>query len=57
VTLCGAWRDLDLAALAAKVGPTYSLWNRRTRCRLTEGCAGWNRFYSSGRGRLEPMRD
>lgn len=44
-TACSAYRDLDLDALREKVGGAYSLWNRRCRCRLTPGCAGWNRFY------------
>ena len=44
---CRIYRDIsqdDLRALSAKVGPEYSLWNRRCRCRLTEGCDGWNKF-------------
>lgn len=44
-TECGQYRDLDMAGLRAKRGGEFSLWNRRTRCRLTEGCSGWNRFY------------
>lgn len=35
----------DLERLAAKVGRDYSLINRRTRCRLKQGCEGWVRFY------------
>jgi antitoxin component of MazEF toxin-antitoxin module len=35
----------DLVTLAERVGLGYSLINRRCRCRLTEGCDGWNRFY------------
>lgn len=31
-------------ALAEKVGPEFSLIDRRCRCRLTPGCDGWNRF-------------
>lgn len=46
---CGGSRWLDLPALIAIVGPDYSLLDRRCRCRLTPGCAGWNRFrYSAG---------
>ncbi len=41
---CKEWRDLDLLALRDKVGGSYSLLNRRCRCRLTPGCTGWNRF-------------
>ena len=41
---CRECRDVDLQALAAKVGPEYSLIDRRCRCRITPGCVGWNRF-------------
>lgn len=41
---CNAYRDVDIPALLAKVGPNYSLINRRCRCKLTPGCNGWNRF-------------
>lgn len=41
---CKAWKDIDLVALAEKVGADYDLWGRRTRCRLTPGCEGTNRF-------------
>ena len=44
-TTCGKEKAVDLPALAAKMGGEYSLWNRRCRCRLTEGCRGWVRFY------------
>lgn len=43
-TLCGAHDVIDLEALREKVGGSYSLWNRRCRCRLTPGCDGCNRF-------------
>jgi hypothetical protein len=43
---CRANRDIDLEALAAKVGSDYSLWNRRCRCRMMRHCKGWNRFRS-----------
>jgi hypothetical protein len=42
---CSAYQDLDLVELRAKVGGSYSLFNRRCRCRLTPDCKGWNRFY------------
>lgn len=42
---CKGSRDVDLDALAARVGLEYSLIDRRCRCRLTAGCRGWNRFY------------
>lgn len=41
---CRVHQRVDLVALLAKVGPDYSLCNRRCRCRLTEGCTGWNSF-------------
>jgi hypothetical protein len=46
---CQRSRAIDIAALAARLGRDYSLCNRRTRCRLTPGCRGWNVFgYSTG---------
>lgn len=46
----------DLEILAAKVGMDYSLYNRRTPCKLTPGCRGWNQFdYLLGVYR--PLRD
>lgn len=42
---CHECRDVDLHALAARVGIEYSLIDRRCRCRMTPGCGGWNRFY------------
>lgn len=45
---CNAWQDIDLVALREKVGGAYSLLNHRCRCRLTEGCGGWNRFLYRG---------
>lgn len=44
-TKCHGGKDIDLAALLEKVGPDYSLINRRCRCRIQRGCDGWNRFY------------
>jgi hypothetical protein len=44
-TRCRAARQVDLRALRARVGGDYCLVNRRCRCRLTPGCAGWNRFH------------
>lgn len=44
--LCeGGFVELDLPALAARVGRGYSLIGRRCRCRITPGCTAWNRFY------------
>lgn len=57
-TRCSAWQDIDIEALREKVGGDYSLWNRRTRCRLTPGCAGWNRFrHNCHGGFFMPMWD
>lgn len=42
---CHVFRDIDLLPLRARVGGEYSLVNRRCRCRLTDGCKGWNRFF------------
>lgn len=49
-TQCGKHDFVDLQLLRQRVGSgSYSLWNRRCRCRLTPGCNGWNRFrYISG---------
>lgn len=44
---CGKDRQLrsgDLSRIAAAKGMDYTLYNRRTRCRLTAGCPGWNYF-------------
>jgi len=35
--------------IADQRGEAFKLWNKRTRCRLTTGCSGWNTFsYSNG---------
>jgi predicted DNA binding protein len=44
---CGKVQDLDRDALnriAKAKGLAYSLIDKRTRCRLTTGCTGWNIF-------------
>jgi hypothetical protein len=41
---CNIWIDVDIAALAGRVGDAYSLIDRRSRCRLTPTCTGWVRF-------------
>lgn len=47
---CRRSKEIDIVALAAKVGRDYSLLNRRCRCRLKPGCPGWNQFsYAYGR--------
>lgn len=53
---CRQNRDVDLVALRDRVGGSYSLRNRRCRCRLTPGCPGWNEFdYLNGVFR--PLRE
>ena len=37
---CDQRWEIDLPKLVEKVGPEYSLWNRRSRCR-TNGCSGY----------------
>ncbi len=54
---CKGYRDVDLVKLAEIKGLDYDLWGRRTRCRLTPGCNGWNSFMHGGRGPLKNMRD
>lgn len=53
---CRTWRDLDLVALRAVVGGGYSLLNRRCKCRLTPGCAGWN-YFMYLHGVMRPLAD
>jgi hypothetical protein len=55
-THCSVCENVELQALREKVGGTYSLVNRRCRCRLTPGCAGWNRFYYL-QGCMRPLWD
>ncbi|WP_236643655.1 hypothetical protein [Flavisphingopyxis soli] len=50
---CDAWVDIDLVTLRSRTSGTYSLVDRRPPCRITEGCAGHNRFLFDGRGRME----
>lgn len=49
-TVCKTSREIDLEALVAKVGDDYTLFNKRTRCKLTPGCRGWNRFLHANSG-------
>ncbi len=51
------FREVDLEAVAAKLGGDYDLWGKWTPCRLTEGCEGRNRFYHDGRGHFMKLRD
>jgi hypothetical protein len=44
---CRSHRPLtvdDLQRIEAAKGMRFSMTNRRTRCRLTRGCDGWNVF-------------
>ena len=41
---CTILKRPELERIAAAKGMTYSLFNRRTRCRMTEGCTGWVTF-------------
>lgn len=41
---CDKRAQVDLVALREKVGGHFTLKNRRTPCRLTPGCSGWNKF-------------
>lgn len=42
---CRAEKPVNLERLRERVGGSYSLLNRRCRCVLTPGCAGWVRFH------------
>jgi len=53
---CRGHQDIDLPALAERVGRDYSLWNRRSPCRLTPGCKGWM-VYRCGPGWPHLMAD
>jgi hypothetical protein len=54
--LCKVRRDADLDGLIAARGVTFSLINKRYRCRLTKGCRGWNRFFYQS-GVMRPLWD
>jgi hypothetical protein len=53
---CGQWKDVDLEALRKVKGGSYSLVNRRTRCRMTPDCTGWARFHYE-HGVMRPLWD
>lgn len=42
--ICRHLKRRELERIAKAKGPDYSLFNRRTRCRMTEGCTGWVTF-------------
>lgn len=54
---CNQWKDVDLVKLAEIKGRDYDLWNRRSVCRFTKGCAGPVKFRHSGRGPMQAMWD
>ena len=54
-TLCDGWRDVDLAALQAAIGPDACLWGKRVKCRFLPGCKGANRFFYLQGGRFVGM--
>lgn len=53
---CGACKDVNLPALAEKLGRQFDLWGRRPRCTMTRGCPGRVLFLHSGRGPFSPMK-
>ena len=55
---CCRSREVALTAIAAAKGADFCLWNRRTRCRITDGCTGRPGFYfDDEEGRATPMWD
>lgn len=52
---CRVQRDIDPAKLASIKGDSYSLVDRRCRCKLTPGCTGWVTFHYL-RGVMRPLR-
>jgi hypothetical protein len=51
---CETCRPVDLDALITAKGPTFSLINKRYRCKLTAQCRGWNKFHYQG-GVMRPL--
>lgn len=51
---CDFIQRVDIAALAEKVGLTYQLWDRRSRCKQP-GCDGWVRFFGARGGVFLPL--
>lgn len=49
---CSFQQPVDIAALAEKVGPSYVLWDRRSRCKQ---CDGWVRFFGARGGVFLPL--
>lgn len=56
---CHRQQPIDLAALIEKVGPDFSLFNRRNKpCKLTKGCFGYTYFATDKWGGIiTPFRD
>ncbi len=56
---CQRQQAIDLPALIARVGPDFSLFNRRNKpCKLTAGCFGYT-YFATDRwgGIITPFRD
>lgn len=54
---CQCERHINLEMLIAKVGPDYSLYNRRCRCKMMPNCLGHNYFLHNRSGVWLPFRD
>lgn len=55
---CGCEKAINIPLLIEKVGPDYSLHNRRCPCKLLPGCEGWNYFLHNRSGGVWlPFRD
>ena len=54
---CGQWKQVNLRKLAAYKGRDYNLWNKRTNCRITEGCFGEVVFMHDRHGYFRNMFD
>lgn len=54
---CRRGQMIDIPALIEKVGPCYSLFNRRCRCKLKPDCDGWLYFLHDRSGVWLPFRD
>lgn len=52
---CGGWDPVNVAWLARRHGPAYSLWNRRLPCQRTAGCTGTVKFHAGLPGTLSRL--
>lgn len=53
---CGKVKPVDFVKLREIKGGDFSLINKRTRCKLTEGCSGWVKFHYK-HGIFRPLWD